>query len=87
MLFAAGLVLMVVSTDLPMVTLSAGIICGVAVGVASFAVVMQAFGRNVPPEKRSLYFGIATAASSFGQFAVRADRPGAHQQRSAGSRP
>ena len=31
---------------------------------------MQAFGRNVPAEKRSLYFGIATAASSFGQFAM-----------------
>jgi predicted MFS family arabinose efflux permease len=29
---------------------------------------MAAFGRNVPAEKRSLYFGIATAASSFGQF-------------------
>jgi predicted MFS family arabinose efflux permease len=70
LLFSAGLLLMVVSKDVPMVTLSAGIVCGVAVGVASFAVVMQAFGRNVPAEKRSLYFGIATAASSFGQFAV-----------------
>ena len=69
-LFALGLVLMVVSTDVPMITLSAGIICGVSVGVVSFAVVMQAFGRNVPAEKRSFYFGIATAASSFGQFAV-----------------
>ena len=29
---------------------------------------MAAFGRAVPPEKRSLIFGIATAASSFGQF-------------------
>lgn len=68
--FAVGLLLMTVARDVPMITLSAGILVGVAVGVASFAVVMQAFGRNVPAEKRSLYFGIATAASSFGQFAL-----------------
>jgi len=30
---------------------------------------MIAFGRNVPQEKRPLIFGVATAASSFGQFA------------------
>ena len=30
---------------------------------------MAAFGRTVPQEKRSLIFGVATAASSFGQFA------------------
>jgi predicted MFS family arabinose efflux permease len=29
---------------------------------------MAAFGRLVPPEKRSWAFGIATAASSLGQF-------------------
>jgi predicted MFS family arabinose efflux permease len=29
---------------------------------------MTAFGRNVPQEKRSFIFGVATAASSFGQF-------------------
>jgi predicted MFS family arabinose efflux permease len=30
---------------------------------------MTAFGRSVPQEKRPLIFGVATAASSFGQFA------------------
>ena len=29
---------------------------------------MAAFGRHVPQEKRAMIFGIATAASSFGQF-------------------
>jgi predicted MFS family arabinose efflux permease len=29
---------------------------------------MTAFGRSVPQEKRPLVFGVATAASSFGQF-------------------
>jgi predicted MFS family arabinose efflux permease len=70
LVYAAGLVLMSVSRDVPMMTLSAGVITGAAIGIASFSVVMQAFGRNVPPEKRTLYFGIATAASSFGQFAI-----------------
>lgn len=68
--YVIGLVVMTMSRDVPMITFSAGIIVGAAIGTASFAVVMQAFGRNVPPEKRSLYFGIATAASSFGQFAI-----------------
>src|SRR5262249_17390457 len=36
---------------------------------SSFSIVMIAFGRNVPQEKRPLIFGVATAASSFGQFA------------------
>ena len=52
-----------------LLTLTAGIITGVGIAICSFSVVMAAFGRNVPPEKRSLIFGVATAASSFGQFA------------------
>ena len=35
---------------------------------ASFSIVMAAFGRLVPPEKRSWAFGIAVAAGSMGQF-------------------
>src|SRR5690554_5699965 len=41
---------------------------GIGIGTASFGVVMAAFGRAVPQEKRSFVFGIATAASSMGQF-------------------
>jgi predicted MFS family arabinose efflux permease len=40
----------------------------VGIAIASFGVVMAAFGRAVPAEKRSFVFGIATAASSAGQF-------------------
>lgn len=68
--YALGLALMTISPNAGWLTLSAGVLTGAAIGVASFAVVMQAFGRNVPAEKRSLFFGIATAASSFGQFAL-----------------
>jgi MFS family permease len=68
-LYAAGLALMVVSPDALLLDLTAGVLCGVGIAASSFSIVMVAFGRNVPPEKRPLIFGVATAASSFGQFA------------------
>lgn len=68
-LYAAGVVLMVVSPTALLLDLTAGILCGVGIATSSFSIVMVAFGRNVPQEKRSLIFGVATAASSFGQFA------------------
>ena len=48
--------------------LTAGVLTGVGIATSCFSIVMAAFGRNVPPEKRSFVFGVATAASSFGQF-------------------
>lgn len=66
--YAAGLVLMVVSPSALLLNLTAGILCGVGISASSFSIVMIAFGRNVPQEKRPLIFGVATAASSFGQF-------------------
>jgi len=68
-LYALGMVLMVFPPTGPLLNLPAGIIVGVGIATSSFSIVMIAFGRNVPQEKRSLIFGIATAASSFGQFA------------------
>ena len=67
-LYAGGVLLMAFSPNAGLLTLTAGIVVGVAIAISSFSIVMAAFGRNVPAEKRSLYFGIATAASSFGQF-------------------
>ena len=67
-LYAAGLVLMVWSPSALLLDLTAGILCGVGISASSFSIVMIAFGRNVPQEKRPLIFGVATAASSFGQF-------------------
>ena len=67
-IYAAGLVLMVVSPSALLLNLTAGILCGVGISASSFSIVMIAFGRNVPQEKRPLIFGVATAASSFGQF-------------------
>ena len=68
-LYALGLVLMTMSPSGELLNLTAGVITGVGIAMSSFSIVMAAFGRNVPAEKRSLIFGVATAASSFGQFA------------------
>jgi MFS family permease len=63
-----GLVLMAFAETPFVIMLGGGILMGLGIAMTSFAVVMAAFGRLVPPEKRSWSFGIATAASSMGQF-------------------
>jgi predicted MFS family arabinose efflux permease len=67
-LYALGLVLMAFAETPFVIMLGGGILMGLGIAMTSFAVVMAAFGRLVPPEKRSWSFGIATAASSMGQF-------------------
>ena len=69
LVYALGMALMVVSPSGTLLNLTAGIVVGVGIATSSFSIVMIAFGRSVPQEKRSLVFGVATAASSFGQFA------------------
>lgn len=68
-IYALGMVLMVYSPNGGLLNLTAGVIVGVGIASSSFSMVMAAFGRSVPQEKRAMIFGIATAASSFGQFA------------------
>jgi predicted MFS family arabinose efflux permease len=51
-----------------MLFLSGGLLMGIGIALTSFSIIMAAFGRLVAPEKRSWSFGIATAASSMGQF-------------------
>lgn len=67
-IYALGVLGMAFSPDTLTMTLTAGVVTGVGIAIASFGVVMAAFGRVVPAEKRSFVFGIATAASSAGQF-------------------
>ncbi len=68
LIYALGVLWMAFSPDAGILTLSAGVVTGVGIAISSFSIVMAAFGRHVPQEKRPLIFGIATAASSFGQF-------------------
>lgn len=68
LLYAAGVVLMSVSSTPMMLHLSGGVLVGLGLSGASFTVVLAAMGRIVPEEKRSWALGIGTAAGSLGQF-------------------
>ena len=69
-LYAAGLVLMGMSDSPITLSLSAGLLIGIGLSGTSFSVILGVVGRAVAPEKRSLAMGIASAAGSFGQFAM-----------------
>lgn len=68
--YALGLAGMAyVSSPLAM-HVSSGMLVGLGLAGTSFAIVFAVIGRTVPPERRSIALGIATAAGSFGQFAL-----------------
>jgi MFS family permease len=68
LLYGAGLALMTVSHTALSFNLSAGVLIGFGLAGCSFNLVLGAFGKILPPEKRSMAFGFGTAAGSFGQF-------------------
>lgn len=68
LVYAAGLVVMSWAPTPLWLHLSAGMMIGLGMAAASFSIVLAAFGRRVPEEKRALVFGIGTAAGSMGQF-------------------
>jgi MFS family permease len=67
-LYAAGVFIMSFAPTPIALHLSAGVLMGMGMAAASYSIVLAAFGRRVPPEKRSIVFGIGTAAGSMGQF-------------------
>ncbi|MBC3365852.1 MFS transporter [Pseudomonas sp. SWRI154] len=69
-LYALGLVLMGMADSPWSLSLSAGLLIGIGLSGTSFSVILGVVGRAVPPEKRSMGMGIASAAGSFGQFAM-----------------
>ena len=68
--YAAGLILMAMASTPGMLYLSTGLLIGFGLSGTSFAVLLSVVGRSVAPEKRSMAMGIASAAGSFGQFAM-----------------
>jgi MFS family permease len=68
LLYSAGVLMMAFTTTPLLFNLGGGILVGIGIAFSSFSIVMAAFGRIVPPEKRSWAFGIATASGSLGQF-------------------
>lgn len=70
LLYVAGLLLMAHPGAPWQFVLSAGVLVGLGLTGVSFSVVNGVLGRAFPPDKRSMVFGIAGAAGSFGQFAL-----------------
>lgn len=67
-IYALGILAMAFAPTPGMLNLAAGVLAGAGIATASFTVVMVAFGRSVPQEKRTFIYGLATAAASLGQF-------------------
>ena len=70
LLYSIAMILMATATGPGMILVSGGFVAGIAIGAASFAVVLSAVGRNTPPEKRSMMLGIVSAVGSLGQFVL-----------------
>ncbi|MCU0989783.1 MAG: MFS transporter [Xanthomonadales bacterium] len=69
-LYAAGLYAMANAATPLALSIGSGVVIGLALSCVTFSVVAGVVGRAYPPERRSLAFGIAGAAGSFGQFAL-----------------
>lgn len=67
-LYAAGIVAMAYADTPLMLTLTVGVMVGVALGGASNNIVLASFARLMPDSHRSWAFGLSTASGSLGQF-------------------
>jgi MFS family permease len=67
-LYAGGLLLMCYSSTPLSLNISAGVMVGFGLAGCSFNLVLSAFSKLLPAEKRGLALGAGTAAGSFGQF-------------------
>ncbi len=69
-MYAAGMVWMAYADTGLTMTLSAGVLVGLALSGASTFTIVSAFARFVPEERRSWALGLGTAAGSLGQFLI-----------------
>ncbi|MEP0943539.1 MAG: MFS transporter [Rhizobiaceae bacterium] len=68
LIYALGLYLMG-TADAPLwLHIGGGVLVGLGVSAGSFGIILSVFARNVTPERRSLVFGVGTAAGSAGMF-------------------
>lgn len=67
--YTLGVLVMAAAGSGGMLTLGQGFI-GIGLAGAGFSVVLGAVGKAVPAQKRAMALGFATAAGSFGQFAL-----------------
>ena len=66
--YAVGILLMALSTSGTTLAVTGGVLVGLGLSGGSFTIVLAAFARLVPPDRRSWALGIGTAAGSLGQF-------------------
>ncbi len=69
-LYVVGLGLLGIVGSPTGLTLTLGVLIGVALSGTTYVVILGALAQVVPPEKRSLVFGTITAVGSFGMFAM-----------------
>ena len=67
LLYAAGIYGMSSAESGFALHLTGGILTGTGIAFAAFSIAMAAMARVVAPQKRSMVFGLGTAAGSFGQ--------------------
>ncbi|MDP1865071.1 MAG: MFS transporter, partial [Bradyrhizobium sp.] len=68
LLYAGGLLMMRYATTPLSLDISAGVLIGFGLSGCSFNLVLSAFSKLLPPERRGIALGAGTAAGSFGQF-------------------
>ena len=68
LLYAGGLLMMRYATTPLSLDLGAGVLIGFGLSGCSFNLVLSAFSKLLPPERRGIALGAGTAAGSFGQF-------------------
>jgi MFS family permease len=68
LLYAIGLLSMSQADSAAMLYLSAGVLIGLGQSGTTFGVILGVVARAVPPDKRSLALGMASAGGSMGQF-------------------
>src|SRR5947199_7261701 len=67
-LYAGGLLMMRYAAGPLSLDIGAGVLIGFGLSGCSFNLVLSAFSKLLPPEKRGIALGAGTAAGSFGQF-------------------
>ncbi|MGH6742611.1 MAG: MFS transporter, partial [Bradyrhizobium sp.] len=67
-LYAGGLLMMRYAATPLSLNLGAGVLIGFGLSGCSFNLVLSAFSKLLPPERRGIALGAGTAAGSFGQF-------------------
>src|SRR5258706_3811232 len=68
LLYAGGVFMMRYSASPLSLDISAGVLIGFGLSGSSFNLVLSAFSKLLPPERRGIALGAGTAAGSFGQF-------------------